>query len=111
MTRLRVFDEDDIRAIVNSLEHPAMATRGAFVVAVNDEWLEERGFEREAIEDKPINTFLAAEERERLMQRTLLPDSEVSFEAPLRTIARMADGRIQPVRVYTSRFHAKEPPD
>ncbi len=110
MTR-HVFDDDDIRGIVDSLEHPAMATRGAFVVAVNDVWLDERGFKREAIEGKPIDTFLATEERERLMQRTLLPDAEVSFEAPLRTIARMADGRILPVRVYTSRFHAKEPPD
>ncbi len=107
----RVFDDDDIRAIVASMAHPVVATRGGIVVSVNDAWLEQRGFRREDIEGKSVMAFVQPEERDRLTQRTQLPGEQVRLGLPLQTVATTADGRALPVRAYTSMFHASELPD
>lgn len=107
----RVFSEDDIRDIVMSIEHAVVATRGGIVVAVNDAWVLLHGHTRASVEGKPLDNLIADQERERLVKRALLPDDQVSFEKPLRTIVRRSDGTLVPVRVFTSRFHAQAPPD
>ena len=107
----RTYDDGDVRDIVSSMTPPTIATRGAMVIAVNDSYLAERGYRREELVGKSVVSFIAPEERERLMQRVALPDGAVSFDKPMRTIAKTKDGRAFAIRVYTSRFAAAEPPD
>jgi signal transduction histidine kinase len=107
----RVFDELDIRDVVASMAQPTIATRGLVVVTVNEAWLRERKFRREDIEGKPILPFVQAEERDRVTQRTQLPEKQMRLDVPLQTIATTSEGRTFPVRVYTSMFTAREPPD
>lgn len=107
----RVFSEDDIRDIVLAMEHPTLATRGTTVVVVNEPWCRERGRSREDVEGRSFEALLAPEERERLLERTHLAGDAISFATPLQTITHNADGRATPIRVFTSRFAAPEPPE
>jgi len=99
-----------MRELAETIEHPVVVTRGMTLVAVNRAWLAERGFRREDIEGKPIAVLLAAEERERLMQRTRM-ESELVFHKPIETMSKTAEGGVLPIRSYTSRFPATEAPD
>jgi len=107
----RVFEDGDIRDIVASMEHPAVATRGDLVVAANEAWAKRLGFARAELENQPITKIMSEPERERLVQRALLPDDHVAFDKPLRTLAKTKEGGVVAVRVYTSRFRARESPD
>jgi signal transduction histidine kinase len=107
----RVYDDDAIRDIVMSMEHPTIATRGVLVVAVNDAYVRDRGVVRSELEGKSIVPFIAPEEKERLTQRMQTSDDAVTFDQPLRTISKSAEGHIRPILTFTSRFRAAEPPD
>ncbi len=107
----RVWGDADMRDIIASMAHPAIATRGSLIVAANDAWLGQRGFHIEDVVGKPVLAFVQAEERDRLTQRTQLPGEQIHLDVPVKTIARASDGRVLPVRAYTSMFRASEPPD
>jgi len=107
----RVFDEEAIRDIVASLEHPAIVVRGERILTVNEPWLKQYGYRREDVEGSTIGEMVTSPDKERLRERALLPDDQVSFEKPLRTLAKTGSGETVPVRVYTSRFRAQEGSD
>ena len=107
----RVFDEQQVREIVAAFEHPAIVVRGERILAVNDAWLKQYGYTRERAEGAPITDMVTSPDRERIRERALLPDDRVSFEKPLRTLAKTGTGATVPVRVYTSRFRATEGTD
>ncbi len=105
------FTEDEIREIVETIEHPMVVTRGDMLVIDNGVWLKERGYRREDVEGKPFANLLAIEERERLLQRARMPEKDLVFDQPVHTIGRAADGSVVPIRSYTSRFPADTLPD
>ncbi|HEX4513849.1 MAG TPA: ATP-binding protein [Polyangiaceae bacterium] len=107
----RVFDEQEIRDIVATLEHPTIVVRGAYLVTVNDAWLEQYGYARKDVEGASVGDFVTSPDQERIRERALLPDDRVSFDKPLRTLAKTGAGALVPVRVYTSRFRAAEGSD
>jgi len=102
----RVFDEQDVRDFVGTLDQPALATRGATVVAVNDLWLRLFGFERDEVVGQPFSNFVAPEERERIVRRAQLPLEELTLGPPLPILALAAGDRPVPVRALVSRLAA-----
>jgi signal transduction histidine kinase len=107
----RVFDEQDIHDIITALEHPAIVVRGERILAANDAWLDEYEYARKDVEGVSVGDFVTSPDKQRLRERALLPDDRITFDKPLRTLAKTGSGAIVPVRVYTSRFHAKEGAD
>jgi PAS domain S-box-containing protein len=105
----RTYEEEEIRELVETFEHPMVVTRGASLVIANQAWLKARGFQREDVEGKPIANLLAVEERQRLMERTRM--TGLVFDKPVRTIGKRQDGSVVPIRAYSSRFPAREPPE
>jgi len=107
----RVFDEQAIRDIVASLEHPAIVVRGEHIVAVNDVWLKQYGYARKDVENASIGEMVTSPDKDRIRERARLADTDINFEKPLRTLAKTGSGGTVPVRVYTSRFRAAEGSD
>ncbi len=107
----RVFDEQAIRDIVATLEHPAIVVRGASILTTNDAWLTQYGYARQDVEGANVDDFVTSPDKDRIRGRALLPDDRVSFDKPLRTLAKTGAGALVPVRVYTSRFRAAEGSD
>jgi PAS domain S-box-containing protein len=107
----RAFDEQAIRDIVATLEHPAIVVRGEHILTINDAWLKQYGYARQDVEGVSIGELVTSPDKERIRERALLPDDRVSFDKPLRTLAKTGSGGTVPVRVYTSRFRATEGSD
>jgi two-component system, NtrC family, sensor histidine kinase HydH len=106
----RLFDDQEIRDIVATCEHPVAVVRGERIFAVNDAWLVAYGYERAQVEGQSFVSVLADPDRDRLLKRALMSDDEVSFTRPLRTVVKTGDGGHLPVSVYTSRFAARVAP-
>jgi PAS domain S-box-containing protein len=107
----RLFDDNELRGIVAAVEHPILVVRKDTVLTVNDAFLRQFDYAREDVEGHPIGKLIVESDRDRLVERALLPDDRVTFDKSLRTLAKKADGSFMPVRIYTSRLGAPEKPD